>query len=57
MTKTISIGWKRYEMLREAGGLQASTFYTFPDGQAAYSPDGSGLYWYETLAEAKASHA
>jgi hypothetical protein len=57
MTKTISIGWKRYEMLRESDGLQAYTFYTFPDGQAAYSSDGVGLYWYKSLKEAKASHA
>lgn len=34
----------------------AEVLYVFPDGTAAYSPDGEGLIAYDSLAEAREDH-
>jgi hypothetical protein len=44
-----------FEMLRGTGRVNSHQIYKV-DGQFAWSPDGVGFYWYETLAECEAEH-
>lgn len=49
----------RFDQMRLAGRMESERFYIVQDrdsAQVAWSPDGVGCYWYETLAEAMESH-
>ena len=43
-----------FEDIRQAGALDVG--YYRVDGQYGYSPDGVGVYWYDTREEMLANH-
>lgn len=53
--KVTQISEARFEELRGAGRTAANRFYSV-DGQIAWSTDGVGFFWYDTLAEAMEEH-
>jgi hypothetical protein len=46
---------KAFLTLREGAGLTGNTAYEV-DGQYAFSPDGEGVYWYDTEDELLENH-
>jgi len=56
MMKIRKINYDEFLILREDDTLKAHTYYVFPEGQVGYSPDGIGIYWYESMTEAEDRH-
>ncbi len=54
--KVRKINYDEFLILREDDTLKAHTYYVFPEGQVGFSPDGIGIYWYESMTEAEDRH-
>ena len=54
-TRVIIISETDFDTLRFDGRLMPERFYALPEG-VAWSPDGLGFYFYDTLAAAVAEH-
>lgn len=46
---------KTFDARREDGRLQPFVYYKTEDG-VAWSPDGEGFFWYDTIQEARQQH-
>lgn len=42
--------------VRVGSGMKLDTFYVVEDGTTAWSPDGVGAIWYDSLDEAEEEH-
>jgi hypothetical protein len=59
MSKVTYCTWEQYENMKEKDTLQAYTPYAIGAGRDlsyAWSPDGVGVYWYDTLNELLENH-
>jgi hypothetical protein len=60
--KLIKTDWFGFEALRENGRLKAMQAYELKgafgqEPEYAFSPDGEGVFWYDTYEEMVAQHA
>ena len=55
--KTFQLTSSHFDTLRNTGRVDADTAWILDGNQFGYSPDGEGMFWYDSMAELLENHS